>query len=32
MEEDDMVMRRGSSLVGKRRTDKGGRGIGLRSL
>ena len=30
--EDDMVIRVGNSLIGKRRTDKGGRVISLRSL
>jgi hypothetical protein len=32
MEEDDMVIRGGSSLGGKRQTNKGGRGVSLRSL
>jgi hypothetical protein len=32
MEEDDMVIRVGSSLGGKRQTDKGGRVASLRSL
>jgi hypothetical protein len=32
MEEDDMVMRVGNSLVGKRRTDEEGRAVSPRCL
>jgi hypothetical protein len=32
MEEDDMVMRRGSNLIGKRRTDEEGRAASPRDL